>query len=325
MSWDVQRWVLFVAASGKSESARNLLGTTPHWTLMVSASDEGIVSGYRALKSLCDAGPASLSLVVLDAEDGAAGEMVHRKLAGASRQFLDRPIEAEKPMAEAEGIAEHVVLWCRAAGGTTAHWSAVMELAGRSVGPGGAVAAKAAEPLQEPVSVEPVEEVAPIAEPIPMKIASSEETTVPAAGRADVAEVVDLPTGADASAILAAVLRSETQWVACPVKPPMCAGATVAVDREGRLTLIAIGGGGLAELASFSRGYAWMVENRPLLRMAVPQMKIDAGALPRLAIFVDRADAAAEQLGAIMQNGNVTVRSYQRLRWGGKTGLLVAA
>jgi hypothetical protein len=68
-----------------------------------------------------------------------------------------------------------------------------------------------------------------------------------------------------------------------------------------------------------------MVENRALLGMAAPQMNIDAGALPRLAIFVDRADAAAEQLGAILRNGNVTVRTYQRLRWGGKTGLLLAA
>jgi hypothetical protein len=97
------------------------------------------------------------------------------------------------------------------------------------------------------------------------------------------------------------------------------------VDREGHLILAAVAGGGLAKLPAISRAYAWLIENRPLVRMALPQMNIEAKAMPKLVLVVDQIDAAGDQLATILQGGNVTVQTYRRLRWGEKTGLLLEA
>jgi hypothetical protein len=78
-------------------------------------------------------------------------------------------------------------------------------------------------------------------------------------------------------------------------------------------------------LSSISRAYAWLIENRPLLRMAFPQLNIDAGAMPRLLVFVDQCDLAAGTLGSLLKGSHVEIRPYRRVRWAEKTGLLLAA
>ena len=105
----------------------------------------------------------------------------------------------------------------------------------------------------------------------------------------------------------------------------MCAAATVAVGRDGRLTLLAVAGRGLGELRSVGLAYRWLAENRGLVRMALPQFAIDATAMPALRLFVDHADLDADILQPMFQNGHVTVRAYRRLKWGPKTGLLLEA
>jgi hypothetical protein len=337
LSWDVRRWLLFLPAGARSQQARELLAELPKWTVLVTADDEGTISAYRALKGLAAIGKPALSLAVLDG-DGAQAEIIHRKLAGASKQFLDRPIELEGLVGGVNGaggeVAEHVVLWCRATAGTHDHWTAVAALAAKSFAPAAEEDAGAGQnqPAGEPIFEAGAADAHPAAETIPMSI----PMPVPAAADTEaqkkerncppgVSDVIDLPAGAGGAEILAAALSGETQWVVSPVKPPMCGGAIVAVDREGRLSLLAALTGGLAELPGISRALSWLTENRLLVRMAVPQMNIDAMAAPKLTLFVEAGDAAGGELGAILAGGNVTVRTYQRLRWGGKTGLLLRA
>jgi hypothetical protein len=148
-------------------------------------------------------------------------------------------------------------------------------------------------------------------------------TTTESAEERNEAEVLDLAAGDDAS-ILKAVIEQQGQWVNCPIKPPM-GTAAVAVDRGGNLTLVAVAGEGLGELQTISRAYGWLIQNRALVSMALPQMKFDSSATPKLAVFVDQAGASADQLGAIVQSGTVTIHTYRRLRWGEKTGLLLEA
>jgi len=134
-------------------------------------------------------------------------------------------------------------------------------------------------------------------------------------------EVLEI-TAADAPAILTAIVSRRTDWVASPVSPPMSSSSRIAVDREGRLNLLAVADGSLAELKTISRAYQWLNENRALVRMALPQMNIDAAAMPRLTLFAEQGVAAS--LSSIFQ-GNVTIETYRRVRWGEKTGLLLEA
>ena len=141
-------------------------------------------------------------------------------------------------------------------------------------------------------------------------------------------EVIDLPAGADDSAILAALLHRPTEaarWVECPLMPPMYTRGMLAVGRNGQLTLWAVAGKGLGELPLISKTYHWMVENRDLIRMAVPQLAIDAQSPPALRLLVDHTDISADLLQPLLHGGTVNVEAYRKLRWGQRTGLLLEA
>jgi hypothetical protein len=140
-------------------------------------------------------------------------------------------------------------------------------------------------------------------------------------------DVIDLPQGVSSpTAVVAAMLRrGGSGLVDCPVKPPMCPDATIAVARDRRLVLIAVASQGLRDLRAIGRAYQWLMENRALVAMAIPQFSIDPHQPPRLQLLVDQADTSAEILQPMLQNGNVTVHAYRTLRWGGRVGLLLDA
>lgn len=140
--------------------------------------------------------------------------------------------------------------------------------------------------------------------------------------------VLDLPSlDASAEQIVSAVLKQDggSALLECPVRPPMCADARLAVTREHGVVLVAVAGRGLNELRSIGQAYRWLVENRSLIGMAVPQLAIDARQTPRLRLLVDRLDANADVLQPMLGGGHVTVQSYRRLKWGQKAGLLLEA
>ena len=105
----------------------------------------------------------------------------------------------------------------------------------------------------------------------------------------------------------------------------MCASATVAVSRDRQLTLIAALDRGLSQLRQVAQAYRWLNENRSLVSMALPQLAIDAGAGVRMTLLVDQSDVSAEMLQPMLASGHVSVRTYRRLRWGPKFGLLLEA
>jgi hypothetical protein len=284
MSWDIDRWLLYLPAGTGSAAGARTVQSVNRWTLLVGADDEGLVAGYRILKGLSPIDKTrqtslTLSLAVLDAEDEAQAKIVHQKLSGASRRFLGLAVENEGQVQSAAEVSEHVVLWCRASTNspTQDHWTAVAELAAKSCAaergefsaaaaeapveiesewPQPQEAAAAEQPEPEPIAMNPIPISAPIdaAEPV-MKIPVESGAWPKAAEDKAVAEVIELsiPEGADiAEAILAAVAKGQTQWIAAPLKPPMCPTATVAVDRAGRLTLLAVAASGLSELRALA-------------------------------------------------------------------------
>ena len=160
----------------------------------------------------------------------------------------------------------------------------------------------------------------------PINIATESKATNPDFDGDD-CDVSDLPAGqvTEAAVLSAVMAKPASGLVECPIRPPACPQAALAVNRDRRLVLLAVARKGLGELRAIAMAYRWVIENRPLLTMALPQFAIDAHAMPSLKLLIDRADAGADLLLPMNENGNVTVQTYRKLRWAGKTGLLLEA
>jgi len=146
-------------------------------------------------------------------------------------------------------------------------------------------------------------------------------------GMSGIDDVIDLPGDArDVGGILSAVLRRpEFGVIECPLAVPGCAAGRLAISRDRGLTLVAVASHGLSELRSIGRAYQWMLENQPLIAMAMPQFALDPSRRPSVLLLVDQSDVSGELLRPLMQAGNVVVRAYRTLRWAGRTGLLLEA
>jgi len=313
LAYDVKRWVISIADT-TSDAARELLGQVPHWVLISSADNDGVVSCYRALKSLAEGSQPGLSLLVVDAAKADEADSVYRKIAGVSRQFLDYELEREPAITPVDDVAEQVLL----------RWQGTQELPAGDLAPRWQAVFAFLENSREPETDAPPQTLPATASPA---IASPFTATSPSRNE-DLPEVIDLPTGTHDDAVLSAILHQQSEssrWVQCPIKPPMCPNAILAVGRDRRLTLWAIAGKGLSQLPLISRAFHWMVENRELIRLAVPQVSIDAQSMPALRLLVDHADINANLLQPLLQNGTVTVEAYRKLRWGQRTGLLLEA
>jgi hypothetical protein len=139
-------------------------------------------------------------------------------------------------------------------------------------------------------------------------------------------DVIELPADDSESDILQAFLQhTGAEWVQCPVRAPNCPQARLAVGRDHAVTLLAVASHGLADLRHIGEAYRWLIENRALISMAMPQLSIDAHQHPRLRLLVEQADRGGELLQPLLQSGSVTVQSYRKLRWGGRRGLLLEA
>ena len=144
-----------------------------------------------------------------------------------------------------------------------------------------------------------------------------------AAQHDDAGEVIDLPDGVS---VLSAILRcGGTELLATPVTAPMCPGSTVAVDRDRGLVLVAQAGNGLAGMDAIAAAVQWLDDSKQLISMAMPQLAIDASRPTLVQVIIDQADRTAEGLRPLLGNSRITIRSYRKLRWAGRTGLLLDA
>ena len=331
MNCDLDQWLVLLP-NPRTPEAKAMLREIDHWVLLSTCDHDGVVSSYRMLKGLADAGRPRLSLALLNAADEPQATRVFVKLAGVCQQFLDWPIEAEAPIQPAAGITQHLALLYRptrdkAQLATAPQWTIVSEFL--------AAGKKLATPQtpQDPgtCSMDPMEadrastepQASPSSEPLVLATLTS------ASPNADPSfiDVIELPDrDVTGEAILSAVLRkSAGGLIECPVRPPMCGEARLAVGRDRRITLFAAARQGLSELRTIAQAYRWLKENRELIGMALPQFSIDAGQTPQLRLLVDRDDLAADALQPMLQSEHVTLQAYRKLRWGGKLGLFLEA
>jgi hypothetical protein len=313
MAVDVERWIISLP-NARTTEARELLREAPHWVMLTTADHEGVVATYRALKGLAELGQHRISLVVLDARDDSHAQAVYHKLDAVSRQFLHCALEAVSPLRHAQNVAEQAILHCGRCGdgnGSSDHWNAIRQFAAGAIAPG-------EQEIHQPLYQE---------QPQPMKLNTPEAARISVAGDS-LPEVIDLPTDASERAILDAVVRqggADGRWVLCPIHPPMCPEALLAVGRDQRLMLLAVAGRGLGQLLSIGQALRWMSENTELIRMALPQLAIEANAAPCVRVLVDHNDLSADVLQPLLQSGTVTIQAYRRIKWAGKTGLLLEA
>lgn len=334
LSWDVQRWLL-VLPSARVPEARQLLRDTNHWLLLSTVDHDGVIACYRTLKGLTDLWPAEradckpkLSLALLDATDEAHAEKVSTKLVSVCQQFLNWPLETEAAVRGSQDVAEHLVLSCRPLHdkgqiASAPHWDILSNFIARSKQQpqqptaGQSEAPARAVPSQEAPTMKPIMRSIPMHPQLQSQVESD-----------DAQDVIDLPadTSDTTDAILSAILANANgNLIECPITPPMCPRARLAVTRDRRLTMLAVARQGLADLHSIGLAYQWLQQNHALIAMAVPQLAINANQPPHLSLLINQSDSTAQTIQPMLQGENVTVQTYRKLRWGGKTGLLLEA
>jgi hypothetical protein len=338
LNCDVNHW-LVLAPSSRSAESIDLLHKIDRWVLLSTCDHDGIISSYRLLKGLSEVSSLrpSLSLALLGAGDDVEASRITAKLTSICRQFLSWNLQGEGAVAGSARVADHLVL--------SAQTSAACATIGAFIEESKSIS-QAAAPQPAPMKEEPMDEgmrqlvadlVVPT-EPTPAAYprvaeshaghAAAQSVSQPGEARSELSsEVLDL-AGSDATpdAVINAILhQSSCGAIECPVRAPMCASARLTVSREKTLELFASTERGLGNLRPIAQAYRWLNENRALIAMALPQLAVDATQLPRLRLIVDQADMSAELLQPMLQNGQITVQTFRRLRWGGKTGLLLEA
>ena len=344
LNCDLDCWLL-VPANPRVAEARGLLRDISHWILLSSCDHDGVVAAYRTLKGLADLGQRRLSMAAIDAEDPSQADQVFQKLSSVCSQFMNWPVEPEPAVGHAAQVGECQVICCHAAHdkaqlASASHWQVVSELVKEAMShveeepaqaetpvdyvAAGPAAAVAGGPTIHAAGVTPDASQTPhrdAAQPRPAEAGhASTFWTAPA-----MPEVVDLADGGDESIIGAIIRHCVNELIECPIRPPMCPEARLGVSRDRRIILIAVAGHGLGALRGIGQAYRWVVENRSLLAMALPQFALDAHQLPHLRLLVDQSDVNADVLQPMFQVNTVSIHTYRRVRWGQKTGLLLDA
>ncbi|HEY1922470.1 MAG TPA: hypothetical protein VGG44_06865 [Tepidisphaeraceae bacterium] len=331
LAFDVSRWLISLP-NPRTAEARELLRLAPHWILLTTAEHADVVATYRALKGLADLEMPRLSLVVLNARDDAQADAVFRKLDAVSRQFLGCALEREMPVRPVQNVLEHAVLTCRLNQEkpqpvSAPHWNVVAQFVATAI-------QSETKSNTEPVShmnlnnSEDHRTTTPHISPTSTSSEASSPAPKMTLADSSVSEVIDLPGDQTEQSILNAVVRqggAEGRWVQCPIHPPMCPNAILAVGRDHRLILLAVAGKGFSQFPSIGQALRWMAENGELIRMALPQLAIDAAATPAVRLLVDHDDLWADTLQPLLHSDTITVQAYRRLKWGTKTGLLLEA
>jgi len=340
LNQDVDSWLITLPDPRNTES-RELLRHITHWTLISGVDHDSVVSSYRTIKGLCEVAKPNLSIAIFGAIDETELDKTYRKLGSVCDQFLHMKSTLMGSIEPGDEIAEHLVLAASASHSKaqlalSPQWAILTDMI-MAAEPVTASAARA--PAPAPVAA--VESVAPAIKPVmkaippeptlafspeqPMRIEPQTPASQPICDDG-FTNIIDLPH-ADTSpaAVIGAVIRGGGELVESPVKVPAHPEAIVAVSRDHQLVLVAAAKSGLADLRTIAQAYRWMSENRALIAMALPQFSIDIHSTGRLQLLVDHADVSADVLQPLMESGSVTVKAYRKLRWAGRTGLLLEA
>lgn len=314
---DIDRW-LVVVNNPKSVEARGILRRISHWVLITGCESEQIVAAYRSLKALSPLARPRLTVALLDAADGEQSERTFQKISGVCEQFLSWPIERGPTIRSSVQANLHTIMhWQvphdQAAAGP--HWQVVEAFVSRARSDEAEISPEEHQEISAyKIPVQAGGQVAPVRNTLTAEAASPHEIPILSLNSSNPSSVLDT------------VLQHQRgDLIACPVPLPMCEVGRLAVSRDKHLVLLAVAGKGLSDLRSIGYAYRWLTENRQLVAMAMPQLAIDANALPKLRLLVDHADRDAQTLSPILQNHLVEIRPFRTLNWSGRLGLMLEA
>jgi hypothetical protein len=331
---DVDRWLLIVKNS-KLPEAQNLLRRVSHWLLISTSDSDGIVSAYRSLKALSPLARPRLTVAVLNSTQNDQSDRVYHKITSVCEQFLHWPIERGPTLRVSVEPNIHTIMhWNPQHGSTPSapHWQVIEIFLARArrdeadISPEEhqEISAAAFVPAPKSAAAQQKRTNAPAAEVFAAPSPIEPVRTAVLNPQQNSTAILSLTTN-NPSAVLDAVLQHHQDLISCPVPLPMCETARLTVGRDRQLLLLAVAGKGLSDLRAIGYAYRWLTENRQLVAMAVPQLAIDAAAMPKLRLFIDHADHDAQTLGPILQNQFVEIRPFRTLNWSGRLGLMLEA
>lgn len=330
LNQDVDQWMI-VLPDPRNTDSRELMRQIAEWTLITGVDHDTVVASYRTIKGLAEGAKPNLSVAIYGAVDVQEVEKTFRKLASVCDQFLHMKSSLLGAIEPGDDLAEHHVLSASASHSksqlaSAPQWKILSDMV---LAADTAHVPRAMPPVEPRIVAQPAPAMkieppvaiptpAPAASPVPMQLAPTHDD--------DYANIIDLPH-ADASpaAVISAIVKGGGDLVESPVRAPSRPDAIVAVSRDHHLTLVAVAKQGLSELRSVAEAYRWMCDNRQLIAMALPQFSIDTHQTPRLELLVDHADASADMLQPLLERSFVRIKAYRKLRWAGKTGLLLEA
>lgn len=216
--------------------------------LLSGCHQDGAIAAYRLLKGLVDVGKPAISVTAVDVRELAEAESLYRRLSSVCEQFLNLTLQPEPPLGDAFHIAECPILCCRldqdkAQLASAGHWQLIAELIAGSQQAASAEPAPAAPapvpqqeaPMPEPMRIAPVAAPAAVSSPAPHVQSASSSSAAQS-------DVIDLPDNDGDDAILSALLQHASgELIECPIRPPMASSARLAITRDRRLVLMALG------------------------------------------------------------------------------------
>jgi hypothetical protein len=129
--------------------------------------------------------------------------------------------------------------------------------------------------------------------------------------------VIELPDGVS---ILSAVLRGGgSQLLSTPIAPADVPRRHRRRRPRPRARARRPGGAGLVGLDAIAAAVKWLDDSKQLIAMAMPQLSIDGHAPTQVQLLIDHADRTAEGLRPLLGNSRITIRTYRKLRWAGRT------
>lgn len=318
---DVDSWMIALPDPRHEDSIR-LMRQIQDWTLISGVDHDTVVASYRTIKGMIEHANPSLSIAIFGAVDSHELEKTFKKLSGVCDQFLHLKSSLWGAIEPAEHLVEHVV-WSATAAysksqlASASQWKVLSDFVGNASRPSDV------EPASAPLTGNQPQISMKIASP-QMETVSSSSPSKPAKGTGD--DIIDLSACDESvSAILSTIIRQTNELIESPIKPPHLSEALLTVSRDHCLTLVAWAYPGLTNLRKIAQAYQWMNENRLLISMALPQFSINNQLAPRLNLFIDHTDASGAVLQPLMERSCVCIQAYRKLKWSGRTGLLLEA
>lgn len=318
---------------GAAQPSALLLASSSAWIVTVGDGEPEMIRAYQALKTLAAAERRELIL----AADGPDAQPTLDRLVGVMGRFLswqpDRTVRLS-----AEPAHAHPILTCP----DVAACAELAETIGADAREAVASPRLPSEPARQtefpgaPAQAEDVSPVVPEKTPEAPQLppretigaAAPRQPVMRLAAADDVAAEEDDATpriydldGTGPHAVVDAVLAGQPSLRPTDVPTPTAIACRVAVNADGRLTLLAAPAP--EDLGAAGQLLAWATDNLQLIARSLLGITVDISLAPHLHLYLPTRTATP--LARLLNPATTTAHTYLPVRWGQRRGLLLDA